>query len=50
MSTISAHSEGATYLFRNRMNDVDRPVVVYDRAVACDEGGIAVLIDYACLI
>jgi len=49
MSTMSAHSKGATYLFRNCMNDVNRPVVVYDRPFAGDEGGIAVLIDYACL-
>ena len=49
MSTISACSEGGAYLFRNGMNDINGPVVVYDRPVAGEEGGIAVLIDDACL-
>ena len=50
MSTISVHSGGATYLFHSSLNDVNSPVdVVYDRPVAGDDCGIAILIDDACL-
>ena len=49
MSTISVRSEGATYSFLNGLHYVNDPVVVDDRPVVGDEGGIVVLIDDACL-
>jgi len=39
----------ATDLFLNGLNDVDRPIIVCDRSISGDGGGIAVLIYDACL-
>ena len=48
MSARSTRFERATDLFRSGLDDANDPViVVHDRSVADDGGGIAVMIDNA---
>jgi len=50
MSAILARFEETTNLFRGVLNDVLNPVVAgYDRSIAHNGNGIAVVIDNACL-